>query len=43
MNLDLNEFSMLDDILADLKITPDKIEIPIPSYLVKVFPFPTIS
>ncbi|XP_023330690.1 IQ and AAA domain-containing protein 1 isoform X2 [Eurytemora carolleeae] len=33
VNLDLNEFSMLDDILSDMKMTPDKLEIPIPTYL----------
>ena len=36
MNLDLNEFTCLDDVLADLKITPDKIDIVIPSYMTKV-------
>ena len=36
VNLDLNEFSMLDDILAEMKITPEKIEISIPAYLAKV-------
>ena len=36
VNLDLNEFSMLDDILSDMKMTPDKVEIPIPTYLSQV-------
>ena len=36
VNLDLNEFSTLDDILADMKLTPEKVEIPIPSYLIQV-------
>ena len=32
VNLDFIEYSFIDDVLADMKITPDKIEIPIPAY-----------
>ena len=32
VNLDFIEFSFIDDVLSDMKITPDKIEIPIPAY-----------
>ena len=32
VNLDFVEFSYVDDVLAEMKITPDKIEIPIPAY-----------
>ena len=32
VNLDFIEFSFVDDVLSDMKITPDKIEIPIPAY-----------
>ena len=31
--------TVLDDILADMKITPDKIELEIPAYLAKVLSF----
>ena len=30
--MDYIEFSFVDDVLGDMKITPDKIEIPIPAY-----------
>ena len=32
VNLDFIEFSFVDDVLAEMKITPDKIDIPIPAY-----------
>jgi hypothetical protein len=36
VNLDLNEYTVIDNILTDLKLTPDKIELPIPAYYAKV-------
>ena len=35
MNLDHIEFSFLDDVLSEMRLTPDKIELPIPSYFVR--------
>ena len=32
VNLDFIEYSFIDDVLADMKVTPNKIEIPIPAY-----------
>ena len=43
VNLDLNEYSVIDDVLSDLKVTPDKIELPIPAYYTKVGQHLTIS
>ena len=37
VNLDLNEYSVIDNVLSDLKVTPDKIELPIPAYYAKVY------
>ncbi len=36
VNLDLNEYSVIDNVLSELKVTPDKIELPIPAYYTKV-------
>jgi hypothetical protein len=38
VNLDLNEYSVIDNVLSELKVTPDKIELPIPAYYTKVKP-----
>jgi hypothetical protein len=38
VNLDLNEYSVIDNVLSELKVTPDKIELPIPAYYTKVNP-----
>jgi hypothetical protein len=38
VNLDLNEYSVVDNVLSELKVTPDKIELPIPAYYTKVKP-----
>ena len=32
VNLDFIEYSFIDDVLADMKITPNNVEIPIPAY-----------
>ena len=32
VNLDFIEFSYIDDVLSEMKVTPDKVEIPIPAY-----------